>query len=71
MIIAMIAIGAVVLALCMYMGATQLMRRATPPELRGDWWEDFERQFRAHAAEVARTRDAGRAGRRAKRPPAS
>lgn len=21
----------------------------TPPELKGDWWSDFERQFRAYA----------------------
>lgn len=71
MIIAMIAIGAIVLALCIYVGIAQLIRRRTPPELRGDWWGDFERQFRAHAAEVSRTRGAGRAERRAKRPPAS
>jgi hypothetical protein len=30
----------------------------TPPELRGDWWDQFEREFRAYASRNARsTRD--------------
>jgi uncharacterized lipoprotein YddW (UPF0748 family) len=33
-----------------------------PPELRGDWWTAFEREFQAYAASTTRTskRDAGR-----------
>jgi hypothetical protein len=30
-------------------------RRRTPPELRGDWWGQFERDFRAYAAGAARS----------------
>jgi hypothetical protein len=33
-----------------YMLLSCWRRRRTPPELRGDWWEHFERQFRAYAA---------------------
>ncbi len=29
-------------------------RRRTPPELRGDWWQRFEREFRAYVDETAR-----------------
>jgi hypothetical protein len=28
-------------------------RRRTPPELRGDWWSGFEREFRAYASQAA------------------
>jgi hypothetical protein len=28
-------------------------RRRTPPELRGDWWQQFEREFRAYVASSA------------------
>lgn len=28
--------------------------RRTPPELRGDWWTPFERDFRAYASQAAR-----------------
>jgi hypothetical protein len=31
-------------------------RRRTPPELRGDWWTPFEREFRAYARQAARQR---------------
>jgi hypothetical protein len=33
-----------------------LRRRRTPPELRGDWWTPFEREFRAYARQAARQR---------------
>jgi hypothetical protein len=36
-------------------------RRRTPPELRGDWWTSFEREFREYAR---RTGDGGRGARR-------
>jgi len=29
-------------------------RRRTPPELRGDWWTPFEREFRAYARHASR-----------------
>lgn len=28
-------------------------RHRTPPELRGDWWTPFEREFRAYARQAA------------------
>lgn len=28
--------------------------RRTPRELRGDWWSDFEREFRAYARAAAK-----------------
>lgn len=71
MIIAMIVIGAAVLMLCVYVGAVQLRRQRTPPELRGRWWADFERQFRAYAEQAARQRSEARPRRRpSRRPPA-
>jgi hypothetical protein len=33
-----------------------IRRRRTPPELRGDWWTPFEREFRAYARQAARQR---------------
>lgn len=38
---------AVVAVLYLAFEIVQQLRR--PPELRGDWWADFERQFRAYA----------------------
>lgn len=71
MIIGMIAIGVAVLALCAYVGAVQLRRQRTPPELRGRWWPEFERQFRAYAEEAARQRREARSRQRpTRRPPA-
>jgi hypothetical protein len=39
-------------------------RRRTPAELRGDWWPQFEREFRAYAlrATVGRDRHRRRTG---------
>jgi hypothetical protein len=31
-------------------------RRRTPPELRGDWWTPFEREFRDYARQAAHQR---------------
>jgi hypothetical protein len=39
-------------------------RRRTPPELRGDWWTPFEREFRAYARQAARLSRGGDRGRR-------
>ena len=60
MIIVMIAISAVVLTLCVYVAFRRIRRQRTPSALRGDWWADFERQFRAYAADGGRQRRAGR-----------
>jgi hypothetical protein len=53
-------IGVVVLILLvggvLLVGAQQLRfsrRKRTPPELRGDWWSSFERDFWRYAAEVS------------------
>lgn len=35
-------------------------RHRTPPELRGDWWTPFEREFRAYAKQAARRKRAPR-----------
>lgn len=67
MIIAMILIGVAVVAFCAWVGLTQVRRRGTPEALQGDWWAEFERDFRAHVARVER--EAGHAGRRDRRPP--
>jgi hypothetical protein len=42
---------------CTIIAAVRRVR--TPPELRGDWWTEFERDFRAYARSAA--------GRRARR----
>jgi hypothetical protein len=53
MTIALIATTVLILALfCAYVAYVQ--RRYKPlPQLRGDWWPHFERQFRAHAMRVS------------------
>lgn len=33
-----------------------LRRRQAPPQVRGDWWAQFEREFRAYAARTANAR---------------
>ena len=42
---------AVVLAACAI--CIVVRRRRTPPELRGNWWPEFEREFRAYASRSA------------------
>jgi hypothetical protein len=71
MIIAVIAVSAVVLASCVYLAIARIRRQRTPSDLRGNWWADFERQFRSYAAEVGRHRRSGGTDRPAKRPPAN
>ena len=69
MIIAMIAVAAVVLACCVYLAIVRLRRQRTPSDLRGNWWADFERQFRAYDSEGRRKPRAERRDNPAKRPP--
>ena len=73
MIIAMAVIAAVVLAGCVYLAIVRLRRQRTPSELRGNWWADFERQFRAYdsARRYRRAERDRRSDNPAKRPPAS
>ncbi|HZE06874.1 MAG TPA: hypothetical protein VE127_16720 [Solirubrobacteraceae bacterium] len=40
---------AAVAAYCIRAVRRRVAERDTPPELRGDWWDSFERQFRAYA----------------------
>ncbi|MGH2874439.1 MAG: hypothetical protein ACRDL5_18520 [Solirubrobacteraceae bacterium] len=40
------------------LAAAGMRRRRTPAELRGEWWERFEGEFRAYAARSARRREA-------------
>lgn len=48
----------IVVALSVAVGVFAILvtvrRRRTPPELRGDWWTPFEREFRAYARQAAR-----------------
>jgi hypothetical protein len=47
---------ALILAGCGYIAAGCVRARRTPPELHGDWWSAFEREFRAYAARVEKGR---------------
>jgi hypothetical protein len=51
-----VALGLVLLALAVGVyGIFRLAREhLTPPELRGDWWNRFEREFRAYASHTPR-----------------
>ena len=69
MIIGMIVISVVVLAFCGWVASARLRRQRTPPDLRGNWWADFERQFRAYAAEANPPRRTERTDKPAKPPP--
>jgi hypothetical protein len=49
----MLALVIVASAIGMWVIVSEVRRRRTPLELRGDWWERFERDFRAYAARKA------------------
>jgi hypothetical protein len=54
MILALIATTVFILAaFCGYVAYVQKRYRPLP-QIRGDWWPHFERQFRAHAMRVSR-----------------
>ncbi|MFL5865385.1 MAG: hypothetical protein ACJ780_32230 [Solirubrobacteraceae bacterium] len=40
-----------------YLAFRAWSHRRTPPELRGDWWTAFERDFRAYARRATRAPD--------------
>ncbi len=69
MIIAMVAVSAVVLASCVYLAIVRIRRQRPPSDLHGNWWADFERQFRAYDASARRQRRDERGDKPAKRPP--
>lgn len=54
----MAVVALILLALAMVAGMYGIFRaiceHRTPPELRGDWWSQFEREFRAYASRGAR-----------------
>jgi hypothetical protein len=52
-------------ALGTYLIASDVHRSRRPPELRGDWWSRFEREFRAYAEAAERS---ARRQRRPERP---
>ena len=54
----LIVVGIVAIGTAAILGAVH--RHRTPPELRGDWWTPFEREFRAYARQAARQRRAPR-----------
>jgi hypothetical protein len=47
--------------------ALAIRRHRTPPDLRGDWWTPFEREFRAYASQVAAARERERRRHRGER----
>jgi hypothetical protein len=49
MIVAIIVVS-VLLAGVLIAAMTPQWRRRHPPELRGDWWSQFERDFARHVA---------------------
>lgn len=64
-----LALALVILALVCGAGAILVARhrRRTPPELRGDWWTPFEREFRAYARQQSGRRDRQRRRHRGER----
>ncbi len=47
----LIVAGVLAAGVCAILAAVRYRR--TPPELRGDWWTSFEREFRAYAKQSA------------------
>jgi hypothetical protein len=51
--ILVIVLSVAVVALGAYLLVFGWRRRRTPRELRGHWWAEFKREFRAYAARAA------------------
>jgi hypothetical protein len=47
LLVVIVAIAPVLL--CAMVLTSKALRARTPGELRGDWWPEFEREFRAYA----------------------
>lgn len=43
----------IVAAFCVYVARVQMTLNAPLPDPAGDWWPQFERQFRAHVRQMA------------------
>lgn len=54
--LALVVLVATLVAVVAIALVVQEVRRRRPPELRGNWWTAFEREFRAYAREVERSR---------------
>jgi hypothetical protein len=52
-------VALVLLSIALMVGAGGILHaireHRTPPELHGDWWTRFEREFRAYAKQTARS----------------
>jgi hypothetical protein len=57
MLVAIILVS-LLLGVLLYLVLSEWYRRRTPPELREDWWQEFEREFRAYAAKAEANRSA-------------
>lgn len=53
MIPTLIASVLIVAMFCVYVARVQMTLNAPLPDPAGDWWPQFERQFRSHARRVA------------------
>jgi hypothetical protein len=68
--IALALLGAALLVALAWALVVLVQRRRKPPELRGDWWGRFEREFRAYCERVADSRgEAKRQRQRRQLPP--
>lgn len=57
MLVAAVFLGVVLAAVIAVYSVLRIERwRQTPRELRGDWWADFEHQFRAYATRWEQSR---------------
>jgi hypothetical protein len=56
MLALVVLVATLVAVVAIAMVVQEVRRRRTPPELQGEWWTAFERQFRAYAREVERSK---------------
>lgn len=54
MIPSLITTVLIVTAFCAYVARVQMALNAPLPDPAGDWWPQFERQFRAYVRQLAR-----------------
>jgi hypothetical protein len=53
-----IMLVSLVVGVLLYLVLSEWHRRRAPRELRGDWWQQFEREFHAYAAKTEANRSA-------------
>jgi hypothetical protein len=56
MLALVVLVGALVAVVGIALVVQEVRLRRSPPELKGDWWTAFEREFRAYAREIERSR---------------